>query len=419
MRFYLHGGIARARPAAVNRIRVDALPSGVDEIRVFPNGWVRALWWSATQADNLARILDRLKRTYNVDENRVYLTGTSDGGTGAYYMAFKDPTAWASFVPLIGNMTVLATPSVRTDGEIFPGNAVNRPLYIVNTGRDRLYPAHALEMYVDHLRKLGAPVVFRVYPELDHSTEWWTNERPELEAFVQDHPREPLPDRISWQTERVDRFNRAHWLVIELLGSVQGESRLADSNLLRRGPELDFGLRINSAVDRGRRAHEVVAGSNAFQLGLRTGDRIVEINGKAVETGRDIALDMEKWTTGDRVRIAVERSGDRHALEGVYEPVEVEPPPAPIFPRRRPSGRVDLVRRGNIVEASTEGVRAFTLLLSPSIFDFRRPITVVANGRTVFEGIVDPSVATLLKWAARDHDRAMVFGAELTIELGE
>ena len=117
-------------------------------------------------------------------------------------------------------------------------------------------------------------VVFRVYPELDHSTEWWSDERPELESFVHDHPREPLPDRISWQTERVDRFNRAQWLVIDRLGSVEGESRLPDSNLLQRGRELDFGLRINSAVDRGRRAHEVVAGSNAFRFGLRAGDRI-------------------------------------------------------------------------------------------------------------------------------------------------
>ena len=41
VRFQLHGGIARARPPAVNRIRVDALPSGVDEIAVFPGGWVR------------------------------------------------------------------------------------------------------------------------------------------------------------------------------------------------------------------------------------------------------------------------------------------------------------------------------------------------------------------------------------------
>jgi hypothetical protein len=290
-------------------------------------------------------------------------------------------------------------------------------MYIVNTGRDRLYPAHAVQLHVDHLRKLGTPLVFRVYPESDHSTDWWSDERPEIEAFVQEHPREPLPDRISWETERVDRLNRAHWLIIDRLGAVPGESHLGDTNQLEGGRELDFGLRINSAVDRGRRAHDVVAGSNAFRIGLRAGDRLLEVNGTVVETSRDIAVQMEKWTAGDSLRFVIERDGNRMALEGVFAPVEVDLAPKPIFPRSKPSGRVDLVRRGNVVEASTEGVRAFTLLLSPSTFDFRRPVRVVANGRTVFDGIVQPSVSTLLKWAARDSDRTMVFGAELKIEL--
>ena len=419
VRVQLHGGIARARPPAVNRIRVDALPSGVEEITVYPGGWVRSLWWSATQVDNVARIIDRLKRTYNIDENRVYLTGISDGGTGVYYMAFKDVTPWASFVPLIGNMVVLGTPSVRAEGELYPGNAVNKPFYVVNTGRDPVYPGHVMALYVDHLRKLGAPLVYRVYPDLGHSTEWWPDERPELESFVHDHPREPLPDTISWQTERVDRFNRAHWLIIDRLGAVDGERRLPDTNLLRGGRELDFGVRINSSADRGRRAGEVIAGSNAFRIGLRARDRFIDVNGRSVESAADIAREMAQWTAGDRVRFVVERNGDRLVLEGAYDPAEVDVPPTPIFPRRKPSGRVDLSRRGNVVEASTEGVRAFTLLLSPSLFDFRRPITVVANGRTVFEGIVEPSVATLLKWAARDNDRTMVFGVELNIDLAK
>jgi hypothetical protein len=119
------------------------------------------------------------------------------------------------------------------------------------------------------------------------------------------------------------------------------------------------------------------------------------------------------------VRFVVERDGGRKVLEGLFKPSEVDVPPTAIFPRRKASGRVDLVRRGNRVEASTEGVRAFTLLLSPSIFDFRKPISVVANGRAVFDGMVEPSVATMLKWAARDNDRTMVFGAELKIELAK
>jgi hypothetical protein len=44
-------------------------------------------------------------------------------------------------------------------------------------------------------------------------------------------------------------------------------------------------------------------------------------------------------------------------------------------------------------------------------------VRVLANGRVEFNGRVDPSVATLFKWAARDNDRTMLFGAELHIKL--
>ena len=43
--------------------------------------------------------------------------------------------------------------------------------------------------------------------------------------------------------------------------------------------------------------------------------------------------------------------------------------PIPLFDRHVPSGRVDLVRTGNAVEATTRGVAAFTLLISPDAFE--------------------------------------------------
>jgi hypothetical protein len=57
------------------------------------------------------------------------------------------------------------------------------------------------------------------------------------------------------------------------------------------------------------------------------------------------------------------------------------------------------------------------LLLSPDHFDFSQPVIVTANGREAFHGRVQPSVDTLLKWAARDNDRTMLYGAEITIKL--
>jgi hypothetical protein len=419
VRVQLHGGAGRPRPPVDQRLGIGRLPGVVEEITIYPAAWAQALWWSATQVDNVIRIVDKVKRTYNVDENLVYVTGSSDGGTGAYFMAFKDTTPWASFLPLIGDMTVLAAPQVRADGEIFPGNAANKPFFVVNAGRDRLYPAHVVRFSVEHLRRLGAEVVFRVQPDSDHATAWWPEERIAFEEFVHDHARDPLPAKLSWETERTDRFNRAHWLIIDRLGDVSGQSDLPDSNLVDRGLVHDFGLRINSTVDRGRRASEVVPNSNAQRIGLQTDDRFIEVGGNPVQTGHDIAEAIERFEIGGAVRFIVERDGRRVVLEGRFEPDEVHLPPIPIFPRKKASGRVDLVRRGNVVEASTEGVRAFTLLLSPSVFNFRQPIRVVANGRTVHDAIVEPKVETLLKWAARDNDRTMVFGAELQIELAE
>ena len=417
LRVQLHGGVSRAAPPDAGRIGARRLPGSDDEIVVFPVAWVQSMWWHWSQVDNLDRIVDRLKRTYNVDENRVYLTGVSDGGTGTYFMAFRNTTPWASFAPLIGSMAVLAGPDNMTDGLMFPGNAVNKPFFIVNAGRDPLYPAAAVTPLVDHLAKLGTSVQFRVEAQSDHNTAWWTDERARFEAFVDDHPREPLPDRISWETDRTDRYNRAHWLIIDRLGTVPGESTLPDSNMLTVGRELDFGLRLNIHADHGRRVLSVVPGSNAASFGLHESDSIMAVAGAAVESARDIFDRLQELSIGMPAQLTIMRGGQRRTVEGTFQPQEIDAPGEPIFPRGKPSGRVDLARHGNVVEARTHGVRALTLLLSPSTFDFRQPIRIVANGRTVFEAVVQPSVATLLKWAARDNDRTMVFGAELPLDL--
>jgi hypothetical protein len=78
---------------------------------------------------------------------------------------------------------------------------------------------------------------------------------------------------------------------------------------------------------------------------------------------------------------------------------------------------VELDQQGNQVTASTRGVTRFTLLLSPDQFDFTQPITVVTNGVTVFDDVVEPDVEVLLRWAAIDRDRTAMYGAELSIDV--
>jgi predicted esterase len=198
-------------PRRENRIR------GENQIYIHPHGFAGSEWWHAHQVENILRLVETVKRRYNVDESRIYLTGISDGGTGVYYMAMKNPTVWSSFLPLNGSIKVLGNPSVRADGEMFAGNLVNRPFYIANGEKDHLYPAADVASHVEAFTRLGLSLVFR-RQNAGHDTSWWPFERSQFENFVKQKPREAHPARVSWQTERVDRFNRADWLVIDRLG---------------------------------------------------------------------------------------------------------------------------------------------------------------------------------------------------------
>jgi hypothetical protein len=51
------------------------------------------------------------------------------------------------------------------------------------------------------------------------------------------------------------------------------------------------------------------------------------------------------------------------------------------------------------------------------MFDFDKPVKVIADGRTVFDGVVKKDVSTLMKWAAQDDDRTMLFAAEVHVRL--
>ena len=87
----------------------------------------------------------------------------------------------------------------------------------------------------------------------------------------------------------------------------------------------------------------------------------------------------------------------------------------PLYDREKPSGRVDAVRSGNTIELKTRGVRELTVLLSPDAVDFAAPIVVTVNGASVHNTVVPRDVGTLVRWAARDNDRSMLYGAELRI----
>ena len=410
VRVQLHGGVGRPDPAARGDGSIGAL-AGAEQIYVLPQAWAEAQWWTAAQDENVPAILDRVKRTWNVDENRVVLSGVSDGGTAAFYVAMRDTTPYASFLPLNGFILVLRNRDVGVVGTLFPHNLTNKPFFVVNGGQDRLYPAARVEPYLTQFQAGGLTMVYQPQPEAGHNTSWWPTVKDDFERFAAGHPREPHPARLTWQTDSTTTRNRAHWLVIDRLAPSGPGEELPDLNHFTAGEELNFGVRAS-----GMRVTAVLAGSNAERFGLRPADLVVAINGRALPDALELTEFLGIYQPGEALHFEVERGRETVDLKGTYQPTRM-PRVTPLFPTGRAAGRVDLVREGNTVRATTRGVAAFTLLLSPDVFDLSRPITVVADGRTVFNGPVRKSVETLVSWAAKDNDRTMLYGAALPIAL--
>jgi hypothetical protein len=326
LRVQLHGGVNRppavtVRGAALEEddaVRGGGPPSlgntrrenrirGESQIYIHPNGFSGAEWWHTIQMDNILRLVDRVKRRYNVDESRIYLTGISDGGTGAYYMAMKEPTVWSAFLPLNGSIKVLSNPSVRADGELFAGNLVNRPFYIVSGEKDHLYPAQHVATHVEAFKQLGVSLVFRRQANAGHDTSWWPYERSLFEQYVKQKPRQAHPARVSWQTERVDRFNRADWLVIDKLGMGSADTDFEPLDLFphrRPSGRVDVAREGNSftALTRGVREFTLLMSPDAVDFSKPV---IVRVNGRPVHDGivrRDPAV-LLKWAARDNDRL--------------------------------------------------------------------------------------------------------------------
>jgi len=319
VRVQLHGGVGRLETNSPPRPGSNARLAGVEQIYVMPYAWRDAPWWSGRQVENVRSILDLVKRSYNVDENRVVLSGVSDGGTGAYYLAMRETTPFASFLPLNGFIQVLENETAAADGDLFPNNLLNKPLFIVNGGRDPIYPASVVSPVVEHLKTGGVDLVYRPQPNAGHDTSWWPEIQDSFERFVASHPRVPLPDSLTWESGPPNIPSRVHWLIIDRLGEQPKQATdagantaapLPDLNRMSTRPVPDFGIRGSGA-----RVNRVIRDSNAEQIGLRPGDVVVTINNQPVPAGADLDDLLRGFPSGRPMLLTVARGGESRSEE--------------------------------------------------------------------------------------------------------
>jgi len=133
--------------------------------------------WDPTTLNGL---LDDVQAKYHVDPDRVYLTGLSMGGFGAWDLARSYPHKFAAIAPICGG----GDPQ-------FVKNIAHIPAWVFHGEDDPVVPIRRSEEMVDALKKAGdREVKFTHYPKVGHDSWVKAYDDPELYQWLLSHKRE-------------------------------------------------------------------------------------------------------------------------------------------------------------------------------------------------------------------------------------
>jgi predicted peptidase len=147
-------------------------------IIIFPQMPPDSLWAGASAQVAIAA-LEQVSREFQVDSDRVYLTGLSMGGFGVWYLAYRYPSRFAALVPLCGFVTPFFT-SVRPFTPVVPADsgppfeALARqlrrvPTWIVHGEVDGAVPVEQSRQAAAALKAVGAPVQYLEFLGMNHN----------------------------------------------------------------------------------------------------------------------------------------------------------------------------------------------------------------------------------------------------------
>jgi len=173
---FLHG--MGERGDDLDLVKLHGIPKVVDErddfpfIALSPQCPEETTW--RDQVEALDGLLREIEQRYRVDPDRIYLTGLSMGGYGAWDLATVYPDRFAAVVPICGGGHVAYG---------FPERVAvlkDVPVWAFHGAKDPVVPLEESQKLVDVLRESGGNVRFTVYPDAEHDSWTRTYDNPDL-----------------------------------------------------------------------------------------------------------------------------------------------------------------------------------------------------------------------------------------------
>ncbi len=186
-------------------------------ILVFPSGDKNFNWMTADAGFFIVpEIVKQLKSALNIDDNKVFVTGHSNGATGSFSYAMKQPTQFAGFY---GFNTF---PKVFTGGT-FIRNILNRSFLNFSTDKDYYYPPNANDSLNKLMSQMNADYQDQRYQGFPHWFPDFDESEPafiSLFADLKTRERNPFPEKLEWEFDD-DKYGAIDWLSNMKLDTLQ------------------------------------------------------------------------------------------------------------------------------------------------------------------------------------------------------
>ena len=413
---YLHGGVSRTeirddRIEYAERNEYMRLAKKNGWMMVFPFGQKGATWWDSVGMKNILNIVRKTKRDYNIDDDRVWMTGFSDGASASFLFSMIYPTDFAAFVPLSGHMGV---GGLSGKLPLYPANMSMSPLHAINTDIDNLYPAAKMRKMIDMARDAGANIHYREYNGIGHDFGYADEELPRIESFLDRNPRNSLPHHIEWKTGKSE-FGKSYWLKIN--GISIGEPPAPwhiDSNLSLIDDRVSFGFFPDYEYEgSGVKVDGLSDGDTVSRrMGLKPADIIIKCNEMNIVTIDDLDAFKVSVKRGEHINVVVKRSNQDVLLEGKIPDSETYL----LFPRETPSAAVIADFMANTFSLETSRYGHGSILIHPDMVQLDQDVVVKLDGNTVFNGRIEPDIKFILKHYLENRDRKLLYVKEIMIQ---
>ena len=162
-------------------------------------------WWARPAEEMVLNLIDETREKYNIDSERIFLAGLSNGAIGAYMIGMFYPDRFAGLIPIAGSIT----PRYMH----FLVNLRNTPIYMIQGAHDPIFPIQLSRRIHKILSDMKYPVRYREHGEKGsaHGGHFLPeSEVPAMVEWISKQKRRLNPDVVR-MTREGNHLGAIHW----------------------------------------------------------------------------------------------------------------------------------------------------------------------------------------------------------------